>query len=143
MSRGTVDIVRRSLAAFARGDFDTAFEAHDPAIEWCTAADEPDSQTYRGITGLHRFVESLQELWEGRFDDLVVFEDFIDRGDWVVVPWRSQLRGRTSGITVEVSETYAVLVRDGKIVRVEEYRHTDDALARVDGIASGAHAEQS
>jgi ketosteroid isomerase-like protein len=130
MSRETVEIARRSLEAFARGDFATAFEAHDPAVEWCTAADEPDQQTYRGITGLHRFVESLEDLWEGRFDDRVDFEDFIDRGDWVVVPWRALMRGRTSGITVEVSETYAVQVHDGKIVRVEEYRHLADALAR-------------
>jgi ketosteroid isomerase-like protein len=130
MSRETVEIARRSLEAFARGDFATAFEAHDAAVEWCTAADEPDQQTYRGITGLHRFVESLEDLWEGRFDDVVDFEDFIDRGEWVVVPWRARMRGRTSGITVDVSETYAVQVQGGKIVRVEEYRHLADALAR-------------
>ena len=130
MSRETVEIVRRSLEAFARGDFGTAFAVLDAAVEWCTAADEPDQQTYRGITALHRFVESLEDLWEGRFDDRVDFVDFIDRGDWVVVPWRARMRGRTSGITIEVSETYAVQVHDGMIVRVEEYRHLADALAR-------------
>jgi ketosteroid isomerase-like protein len=132
MSRENVEIVRASLEAFACGDFDTAFAAYDPAIEWCTAADEPDRQTYRGMAGLDRFVESLEELWEDRFDGTMRFEDFIDRGDWVVVPWRAKMRGRTSGITVEVRETYALQVCDGKIVRVEEYRQVNDALVRVE-----------
>lgn len=136
MSQETVEIVRGSLEAFARGDFVTAFAAHAPDSEWCTAEDEPDQQTYRGIEGLHRFADSLRDLWEGRFDGVTEFEAFIDRGDWVVVPWRARMRGRTSGIEVEVNETYAVQVRDAKIVRVEEYRHTGEALALIEGLRS-------
>jgi ketosteroid isomerase-like protein len=132
MSRENVEIVRRSLEAFGRGDFDTAFAAHDPETVWCTAADEPDRQSYRGIAGLRRFVTSVDELWEDRFVGVMGFEDFIDRGDWVIVPWTARLRGRSSGITVDVSETYAVQVREGKIVRVDEYRHVDQVLARLD-----------
>jgi ketosteroid isomerase-like protein len=132
MSRENVDIVRHSLEAFARADFDTAFAAHDPASEWRTAADEPDRHVYRGVAELRQFVDSIKELWEDRFDGRTVFEDYIERGDWVVVPWRAQLHGRTSGIAVDVTETYAVQVRDGKIVCVEEYRHVDEALARVE-----------
>lgn len=132
MSPTNVEIVRRSLEAFGRGDFDTAFAVHDPDIVWCTAADEPDQQSYRGIAGLRSFVESIGELWEDRFDGTMEFEDFIERGDWVIVPWRARLRGRGSGISVNASETYAVQVRDGRIVRVEEYRKVDEALARLD-----------
>ena len=133
MSQDNIELVRRSFEAFARGDFDTAFAAHDAESIWCTAADEPDQGTYRGIAALRSFAESLDELWEDRFDGVMEFEDFIGRGDWVVVPWTARMRGRGSGITVDVSETYAVQVRDGRIVRVEEYRHVDDALARVTG----------
>jgi ketosteroid isomerase-like protein len=132
MSSTNVEIVRRSLEAFARGDFDTAFAAHDPDIVWSTAADEPDQQIYRGIAGLRSFVESSDELWEDRFAGTMEFEDFIERGDWVIVPWTARLRGRGSGISVDVNETYAVQVRDGRIVRVEEYRKVDEALARLD-----------
>jgi ketosteroid isomerase-like protein len=56
------------------------------------------------------------------------FEGFIDRGDWVVVPWSARLRGRGSGIPVDVSETWAVRVQEAKIVRVEEYRSQEQAL---------------
>jgi len=131
MSSDTVELVRRSMEAFARGDFEEAFAAHAPETEWHTASDEPDAQVYRGIDGLRRFVAAIEELWERRFGDLMEFEDFIDCGDWVVVPWHARVRGRTSGASVEVSETYAVRVRDGLIVRVEEYRDRVEALARV------------
>lgn len=132
MSQENVEIVRRSLEAFGRGDFETAFAAHDPGTRWCTAADEPDQQTYHGIAGLRCFVESSEELWEGRFDGVMEFGEFIALGDWVVVPWSARIRGRASGITVDVRETYAVQLRDRKIVRVEEYRQVDDALARIE-----------
>ena len=123
-----MEIVRRSFEAFARGDFDTAFAAHDPKTEWCTASDEPDQQTYRGIHALRKFAGSLAGPWENRFGGVTEFEGFIDRGDWVVVPWSARLRGRGSGVSVEVRETYAVRVLGGKIVRVEEYRSKEEAL---------------
>jgi uncharacterized protein len=132
MSPTNIEIVRRSLEAFGRGDFDTAFAAYDPDIVWCTAADEPDQQTYRGIAGLRSFIESIDELWENRFAGTMEFEDFIERGDWVIVPWRARLRGRGSGISVDVNETYAVQVRDGRIARVDEYREVEQALAGLD-----------
>jgi ketosteroid isomerase-like protein len=131
MSQQNVEVVRRSLEAFAGGDFETAFAAHDPGTEWRTAADEPDQQTYRGLAGLRKFVASLTDLWEDRFAHVMEFEGFIDRGEWVIVPWRAVLRGKGSGISVPVSETYAVRVQRGKIVRVEEYRSEDQALEAV------------
>jgi ketosteroid isomerase-like protein len=131
MSQRNVEVVRRSFEAFAGGDFDTAFAAHDSGTQWHTADDEPDVQTYRGIPGLRRFVASLAELWADRFEHEMRFEEFIDCGDWVVVPWSGRLRGRGSGIEVEVSETYAVLLRGGRIVRVEEHRTKAQALEAV------------
>jgi ketosteroid isomerase-like protein len=128
VSQANVEIVRRSLEAFARGDFEAAFAEHGPDTEWCTAADEPDSQAYRGLGGLERLVGALGELWIDRFEDQMRFEGFRDHGDWVVVPWSARLRGRASGVLVEVRETYAVHVREGRIVRVQEYRREQEAL---------------
>ncbi len=131
MTQDNVELVRRSFQAMARGDFEAAFAVHDPDTEWRTASDEPDSQTYRGIEGLWRVVATVAEPWENRFDDSVELEELTARGPWVVVPWRARLLGRGSGLEVEVYETYAVLVRAGKIVRVEEYRTTEEALEAV------------
>jgi ketosteroid isomerase-like protein len=131
LSAKKVEIVRRSMEAFARGDLDAFLADHDPDTEWRTAADEPNPETYRGHEGVRRFAAEISEAWTGRFEDVVTFEDFIDLGDWVVVPWTARLRGRSSGIEVEVSETYAVSVEDGRIVRVHEYRTTQEAIEAV------------
>jgi ketosteroid isomerase-like protein len=133
MSDHNVEVVRRSLQAWARGDFEAAFAEHAPDTEWRTAADEPDSQTYRGREGLWRLVAAVAEPWEDRFKRSVELEDFIACGPWVIVPWRARLHGRGSGLEIEVFETYAVLVRAGKIARVEEYRTTEQALEAVRG----------
>jgi ketosteroid isomerase-like protein len=45
VSSANVDVVRSSFEAFGRGDFEEAFEHYDPAVEWCTATDEPDQHT--------------------------------------------------------------------------------------------------
>jgi ketosteroid isomerase-like protein len=133
LSAQNLEIVRRGMEAFARGDLDAFLALLDPEIEWTTAADEPNPQTYRGSDGIRRFASDISEAWAGRFDDLMEFEDFIDLGDWVVVPWTARLRGRSSGIEVLVSETYAVRLVQGRIVRVDEYRTPQEAVDAVGG----------
>ena len=128
VSAQNVEVVRRSLEALARGDLEAFSAEHAPEIEWTTGADEPDPQTYRGAEGMRRFIADTGEAWVNRFVGVVTFEDFIDLGDWVVVPWTATLEGRASGIGVEVRETYLVRVEEGKIRRVDEYRTTDEAL---------------
>jgi ketosteroid isomerase-like protein len=131
VSSANVDLVRSSFEAFARGDFDQAFSVYDPRVEWQTADDEPDSRTYTGIPELRGFVAHLADPWTNRFGEAVAFDDFIDCGDWVVAPWSARLYGHGSGMEVPVWETYAVLVRDGRIARVEEYRTPEEALDAV------------
>lgn len=126
-----MDLVRRSFEAFGRGDFDTAFEAYDPAVEWETAEDEPDQETHRGLPALRRFVDHLADPWSDRFGSALRWEGFIDCGEWVVAPWHATVHGHGSGIEIEISETYAVLVRDGRVARVKEYRTAEQALEAV------------
>lgn len=131
MSSANVNLVRESFEAFGRGDFEEAFAHYHPSVEWCTATDEPDQNTYIGVPALRRFVAYLADPWSNRFGPAVEWEDFIDCGDWVVAPWSATLQGHGSGIKIEVFETYAVLVRDGRITRVDEYRTVEQALAAV------------
>ena len=133
MSRANVDLVRSSFEALGRGDFDRAFAVYAPEAEWHTADDEPDSETYAGLPALRALMDQLAEPWTNRFDDAVVFERFVDCGDWVVVPWIARVHGKGSGIDIDLSETYAVLVTDGRIRRVEEYRTVGQALEAAGG----------
>jgi ketosteroid isomerase-like protein len=131
VSKANVDLVRSSFEAFGREDFDQAFECYDAGVEWQTAEDEPDSHTYIGIPAMRRFVAHLADPWSNRFGPAVEFGEFLDCGDWVVAPWSARLHGHGSGIEIDVSETYAVRVRDGRITRVDEYRTVEQALDAV------------
>jgi uncharacterized protein len=131
MSERNVELVRRSFEAFASGDFETAFAAFHPRAEWKTAEDEPDSRTLRGIEEIRPWARSLADPWTDRFERTMTPDQYIDLGDWVVVPASGRLHGKGSGIEVDVAETYAVLVNDGRIVRVDEYRTTEQALEAV------------
>jgi ketosteroid isomerase-like protein len=131
LSAENVEMVRRTMDAFSRGDLDAFLAALDPDTEWRTAADEPNPQTYRGHDGMRRFAAEISEPWLGRFDDVMEFDDFVDLDDWVVVPWTARLRGRRSGVEVEVNETYAVRVEEGRIVRIEEFRTRQEAIDAV------------
>lgn len=128
VSAQAVEVVSRSFEALARGDLEGFFAEQGPDIEWTTGADEPDPQTYRGPEGMRRFMVDTAQAWVNRFDGVVRFGEFIDLGEWVVVPWTASLQGRASGIAVDAYETYAVRVEDGRIVRVVEYRTTEEAL---------------
>jgi ketosteroid isomerase-like protein len=131
VSTKDVEIVRRSIEAFARGDLDALLAVSDPDVQWTLAADEPNPGTYRGHDGLRRFASDISEPWTDRLKGTMSFEAFIDCGDWVVVPWTARVHGRISGIPMELTETYAVQVEDGRIVRVDEYRTKAEAMEAV------------
>lgn len=131
MSEENLDVVRRSFEALVSGDFETAFASFDPHAEWATAEDEPDSRTYYGLERVRRLVASFAEPWADRFDRAVLPEEYIDLGDWIVVPTSGRLHGRGSGIEMDIRETYAVRLRGGRIIRVEEYRTREQALEAV------------
>lgn len=131
MSERNVEVVRRSFEAFLSGDFETAFAAYHPHAEWTTAEDEPDSRTYRGIDEIKRFARTLAEPWADRFDRTVEPEEYLDLGNWVVVPTSGLVHGKGSGIEVQIRETYAVRLHDHTIVRVDEYRTKEQALEAV------------
>jgi ketosteroid isomerase-like protein len=129
MSQENVEIVRRMLEAFIRGDDDFG-ERFDADIEWTTAADEPDPQTYHGIEGIRSLMRVLfDELWERDFEVLSI--EFIDADPHVVVPVRARVKARQSGVELEAEEVYVYELRAHKVVRVREYRTKAEALEAV------------
>jgi ketosteroid isomerase-like protein len=53
MSQENIEIVRRSVEAFARNDWDDAVSNFDPDVEWVEMPSlGPDASTYRGTEEL-------------------------------------------------------------------------------------------
>jgi uncharacterized protein len=130
MSEENVEVVRRALEAWGRGDREAVVDLLDPAVEWSMPPNLPDAGTYRGRGEVVGRLEEFLEAW----DDLAVtVEELVDAGDRVVALVRYSGRGRESGIEIAGMNTDAQVwtVRNGRALRVELYGGTAEALKAV------------
>ena len=132
MSRENVEVVRRGLEAWQRDDFDAWLSGIDPDVEWLTAVERGlgrAGSVYRGHEGMREF----WNLWRTEVDDFWVESNEIrDLGDERVLNLgHIQFRGRASGIMVESQLALVITLRDGRIVRSEDYLSHAEALKAV------------
>jgi ketosteroid isomerase-like protein len=139
MSQENVEVVRRGFETFNARDLDRHVKFFDPGVEWQTSAEDPDAATHRGLQAYKRYLEQWLESFDGLHLDV---EEYIDVGDDRVMTWiRYTGRGRTSGAPADWYLAIIFTIRDGKIVRGEEYFDRNEAL-KVAGLAEhDAHAE--
>lgn len=128
MRTGNIEITKQLLASFADRDVDAVVAFFDPAVQWTTAEDEPDHQTYHGHDGIRKLYSAWYEIWQSGFEASFVPEEFRAIEDDVIVPVRVQVRGRSSGVEVEIEETYCFKFTAGKISRVLEFRTKQEAF---------------
>jgi len=120
--------VRRGCEAWARGDLEAGYATWHPDIEWDTTRFEawPERTVYRGIDAVRGFVD---DDWLGSWEEFEArIEDVRDAGDRVVVFWLQTMTGRGSGVPVEMRMAQVCTVRDGLVVRIENYTDRDEAL---------------
>ena len=87
---------------------------------------------YRGLDGVARYLGA----WMDPFSEFhSTWIDFIDTGDFVLVPNSHWGLGTGSGARTELEMVYACEVKDGLITRILQYDTLDDAQR---AIASGA-----
>jgi ketosteroid isomerase-like protein len=134
MSSKNVDLVKRQYAHYAEtGDI---FEpALDPAIEWHSRSDLPDSDTYRGIEAVRTFIQG----WPSAFDNFSIeIEEIIDEGDHVAVSMILHARLKGSSEEVVMPETHVWKVREGKLIEGREYPTKEEALEVIAETGAGA-----
>jgi ketosteroid isomerase-like protein len=120
MSEENVEIVRRFLNA---GD-EEALTYADPGIVWNTIEELPT----RG----HDAVRASLTHWKADWDDYKVMpEEFEDLGDRVVATVRLRGRGRGSGVEIDARFYDVYTLRDGKIVRMDQFTDRSEALEAV------------
>ena len=127
MSQENVEIVRRTVEAILRGDWEQAAQLLDPDAEGHgTVGGLSEGEVLRGVTQLrHSFEQEDAEAWDER---RLKAEEFIDAGDRVVVLVREFRRGRGSGIELETDTAAVFEVRDGRVVRIQGYMDRAEAL---------------
>jgi ketosteroid isomerase-like protein len=120
MSKENVEIVLRFLSV----GVDEALADADPDIVWNPIEELP--------TQGHEAVRRSLAHWKAEWDNYEVRpEELVDMGDSVVATVRLRGRGRGSGVEIEACFFDVYTLRDGKIVRMDQFTERSDALAAV------------
>ena len=128
MSQENVEIVRRGYELYAAGDFKGVTELFSDEAEIPDAAGLGVAGTATGTRyGPQGFLQAIEETLEAFEDYRNEIEEFIDAGEAVIVPLRISGTGRTSGARVDVRVVHLWLLRDGKVIRGEVHRSTEEA----------------
>src|SRR5215208_97104 len=124
MSEENIATARAFLDAYNLGDLDAALKltARDFVLDFSRALGP-----YRGVyrrKEIRGFLEELNATFESvRFEP----RDFIDAGDYVVVPLIIHFEGR-DGIKVKADTTNVWMFRDGAVERIVLYQELHEAL---------------
>ena len=132
MSEENVEVVQRHFEAWQRDDFEVWLSLIDPDVEWLTAIERGLGRAGNVFHG-HEGMREFWSLWRTEVDDFGV-ESYEIRdlgGERVLHLAHIQFRGRASGIMVESQLALVVTLRDGKIVRSEDYLSHKQALIAV------------
>jgi ketosteroid isomerase-like protein len=126
MSEGNVEIVRRLIEAWDRGDYSAALDSIDPEIEVNVTFQTADLDgTYRGHAGLAELMGAFWAEFEGQ---RIEIEEAIPAGSDVVLGVRFYGRGKRSGVEIDAPAWHAWRLREGKAVRWGLFRRKQDAL---------------
>ena len=128
MSQENVEIVRGAADAFNRRDVDAWLTHFDPDIVWYAFPDEPDPGPFHGRDAVRAMAARWMEVLS---DFRLEAKEFIDAGEYVLMPARMLGRVRDSDAEVTVDEIYVNKCRNGKIAEVRECRTKEEALEAV------------
>jgi ketosteroid isomerase-like protein len=126
MSHQNVEVVRRMLAAFNRGDVPAVVAAFDERCELHEPQEVPDSPAlgFHGHDGIREWMANLRGVAGVRFEP----RSFTTSGEVILSEWASRGLGRVSGVPVEWTTFVVLRMRDGKIARAQGFLSKDGAL---------------
>ena len=120
----TVDIVKSIYGAFAKGDVPGVLGTFDPQIHWTEAESllYADGNPYAGPQAV---AEGVFQRMVSDVENFAVHpEHFIDAGDTIVVEGRYQGKMKATGAPVDAQFAHVWQLRDGKVVRFQQYTDT-------------------
>jgi hypothetical protein len=85
--------------------------------------------TYRGLDGVARYLSAWMEPFSEFHSTWI---EFIDAGDFVLVPNSHWGLGKGSGARTELEMAYACEVKDGLITRILQYDTVEDAKKAIE-----------
>ena len=126
MSEETVALARRGLDVFNRRDSDAWIVICDPGVENFPPRDWPESSPLRGPEAIWDFFVASQDSWEeGSYE----FREVIELSpDTVAADMHREVRGKTSGASIDWSYWVVFTFRDRRLLRMEWFSDRDEAV---------------
>ncbi len=125
----SIEIVNEAYRAFKTLDAEALIALADPEIEFGTSAAAPGG-TYRGHTGIRRYVKEIEGAFGSRWDAEV--ERIADVGDGRVILVARVFGQGKAGETLELHVAHVWELRDGKLLRGTVYLDPEAALDAVE-----------
>ena len=128
MSQQNVEVVRQAWEAWVRGDLPGLARLCDPEIIWDTSHFHhwPESG-YHGLEEVEGFLHEWLAIWDEYAVDV---EDVIAVPDGRVVSLVLQRgKGHGSGLAMEMEWALIATLRNGKLIRMDNYEDRAEALA--------------
>ena len=127
MSQENVEIVRSSFQAYNAGDMEAWGALLDREVVWAAFEGWPEAETLVGRKACQRQWQRMRAPFD--VDTVEPVTDLIAAGDRVVVrvAWRAM--GQGPEVNMQVTTVYTV--REGKIIRMENFWAHVDALKAV------------
>jgi ketosteroid isomerase-like protein len=125
MSQENVEVVRKVIDAFNRGDLDAWLGFLSPEVVWESLPLPGFRDVYRGRTEAREWRELLLEVFDFHLeiDEITALGD-----DRVLMAASGRGRGRGSGIPVERTSWEITWLADGLITRRQVFWTRDEAL---------------
>ena len=133
MSQENIDLVREGYRAFLAGDFDQVAELLDDEVEWIPMEASEGDVTSRSAA-LEVMADQLEQL------PRVTLERCVGVGDRVVVYFRAseEAKDPRDDRPLQTRRYYTIgryagviTLREGRVVRIEDYPHVHAALEAV------------
>jgi ketosteroid isomerase-like protein len=128
MGSERTDAIRRAHEAWNQGDFEGVRSLYADDITADAGVMWPSSGTLSGKEPIIERFASIRETFE---DSEVIPDDYIERGDTVIVPTR--WRGVVGGSTIEQHVVAAYTFRGPQVSHIAYYDSLDAAFEALEG----------
>lgn len=126
MDERKAETARRLTSKWGQGYWDPAVMSDDYVMEQHGGTMQG---AYRGEQGALDYAEGFQDAW---VEAAVELDDLFEHDGLIVTLTRLRVRGRSSGIEVEIAGAGVVrFAADGRVNRVDAYTDRDEAMRSV------------
>jgi steroid delta-isomerase-like uncharacterized protein len=123
-----VEVVRRFYEAFNRRDADAAVRLVAPDFSFRSEFGALSGRRYEGPAGFRQYFRDMDETWSAFRVEL---DETVTAGDAVIASYREHGIGRGSGVEIEARGCDVWRLRDGLVVRLDNYAAKEQAMAAV------------